>query len=114
MTPPPKPAAYGQMQRLSKVGVLSFGKFMGASMALMGLIVGVMYGAMMILFGIVGAASVEEGGGAMGAMGVGMGLAMMIGIPLFYGAFGFVFGLIYALIINFVLGLIGGLEVEFK
>ena len=110
----PKPADYGQMQRLMKVGVLSFGKFMGASMALMGLIFGVIYGGMAILLGVVGAAAAQEGGGAMGAMGIGMGLGMMIGIPVFYGAFGFVFGLIYALIINFVLGLIGGVEMEFR
>jgi hypothetical protein len=110
----PKPAAYVQMQRLTKVGVLSFGKFMSASMALMGLIVGVAYGAIMILLGVVGAASGQEGGGAMGAMGIAMGLGMMIGIPVFYGVFGFIFGLIYALIINFVLSFIGGLEVEFR
>ena len=81
------------MQRLTKVGVLSFGKFMGAlPLALMGLIFGVIYGAMMILLGVVGAASGQEGGGAIGhEMGIGMGLAMMIGIPLFYGAFGFIF-----------------------
>ena len=37
---PSNPAAYGQMQRLTKVGVLSFGKLMGGSMGLMGLVFG--------------------------------------------------------------------------
>jgi hypothetical protein len=102
------------MQRLTKVGVASFAKFMGASGLLLGLIFGVFYGGFAILFGMISAASGQEGAGAAGAMGVGMGLAMMVVIPLFYGAMSFVFGVIYALIINLVLGFTGGLEIELK
>jgi hypothetical protein len=111
---PSKSAGYGRMQRLTKVGVLSFGKVMGATGLLMGLIVGIPYGAIAILIGLVGGASGEEGSGVMAAAGIGGGLLMMVLIPLLYGAFSFVFGLIYALIINLVLGFTGGLEIELR
>lgn len=114
VNPPKPPSEYGQIQRLTKVGVLSFGKFMGASMALMGLIFGVIYGGLIILLSVIGAAAGQQNAGAIGAMGIGMGLAMIVGIPVFYGAIGFVIGLIYAAVTNLVLGVIGGLEVEFR
>jgi hypothetical protein len=102
------------MQRITKVGVISFGKVMGATGLLMGLLVGIPYGAMAILFGVVGGASGEEGSGVLAAAGIGGGLVMMVVIPLFYAAFSFIFGLIYALIINLVLGFTGGLEIELQ
>ncbi|MBW3598339.1 MAG: DUF4339 domain-containing protein [Planctomycetes bacterium] len=102
----------GRMQRLTKVGVLSFAKVMGASGALIGLVIGIPYGLIVVLLGVAGAAS--EGGGMFGAMGILGGLLMMVIIPIFYGIASFVFGLIYALIINLVLGVTGGLEIELQ
>jgi hypothetical protein len=102
----------GRMQRLTKIGVLSLAKVMGASGVLMGLVIGSPYGLLMILLSLAGFAS--EGGGAMGAVGLGFALAMMVGIPIIYGVGGFVGGLIYGLIMNLVLGFTGGLEIELQ
>jgi hypothetical protein len=78
------------------------------------LILGVPYGLFAMAIGLIGGASGEEGSGVMAAAGIGGGIAMMVLIPLIYGAFSFVFGLIYALIINLVLGFTGGLEIELQ
>ncbi len=100
------------MQRLTKVGVLSFAKVMGASSALMGLVIGVLQGTLTIVLGLIGASS--ELGGGFGAMGIVGGLVIMVMTPIVSGVFGFLFGLLYALIINLVLGFAGGLEIELQ
>ena len=43
-----------------------------------------------------------------------MGLAFVIGMPIFYGLFGFLGGLIAGLIANLSFGILGPLEVEIK
>lgn len=101
------------MHTITRIGVVSFGKIMGMSGLLMGLIVGVPFGLILILIALVGGAaggSAESAG--IGAMGVGGGLMVMIGVPIFYGVASFIGGLIYALVINLVLGMAGGLELE--
>lgn len=97
------------MRTIRSIGVMSFGKVMGMSGALLGGIFGVLYGGVVILASLVGFATDEGGIGAFGIIG---GIALMIGVPLFYGIASFVFGLLYGLILNVVLGMAGGLEIE--
>ena len=102
------------MQRLTKVGILSLAKLMGASGLLIGLLFGIIYGAFIVLFGLIGAVSGSEEAGGMLALGIGGGLLAAIGMPLFYGVMSFIFGLIYGVVINLVLSFTGGLELEIQ
>lgn len=99
------------MRKIKSVGVMSLGKVMGMSGALVGAIFGVLYGAIVIGASLLGFAS-EDGG--LGALGVVGGIALMIGVPIFYGIMSFVFGLLYGVILNLVLGMAGGLEIELE
>lgn len=99
------------MRRLKSIGVMSLGKVMGLSGVLLGAIFGVLYGVVVILASVMGFATEDGGPGAFGILG---GIALMIGIPVFYGIASFVFGLLYGLILNIVLGMAGGLEIELE
>lgn len=102
------------MQKITQVGVISFAKVSGMSGVLIGLIVGVIYGGILILMGLIGVGAGGQQGAGIAAFGIGGGLAIMIAAPIAYGVFSFVFGLIYALIINVVLKMAGGLELEIQ
>ena len=99
------------MRKIKSVGIMSFGRVMGLSGAFLGAIFGVLYGGIVILASLLGFASEEMGLGALGVVG---GIALLMGIPIFYGIMSFVFGLLYGLILNLVLGMAGGLEIELE
>jgi hypothetical protein len=89
---------------------------MGITGALVGLIVGVIYGGVLLMLGIVGAAAGGQQADAAGfaAFGIVGGIMAIVLIPLFYGVVSFIVGLIYGLIINFALRIAGGLELEIR
>ena len=97
---------------ITKVGVVSLGKLMGLMYAAIGLLIGVLYA----LFAVVGGGAMlamGEGDSAMGgAMMMGIGLAAVIFMPVFYGILGFLIGLLTALFFNVAAKYAGGLEVE--
>ena len=99
---------------IRKIGVVSCGKVSGALYALAGLIIG----ACIALFSLVGAGAMmasgdRNGGGAMGGMfGAMFGVGAIILLPLFYGVVGFIGGLITAALYNLVAGMVGGIEVD--
>ncbi|HYO62657.1 MAG TPA: hypothetical protein VER08_03265 [Pyrinomonadaceae bacterium] len=99
-----------------RVGVLSWAKIQGLVMAAVGLIIGILYGLMLMLFGAAMMAATggraETAGAAVG--GVIGGLAVMVIAPIFYGLLGFVFGALGAVIYNFAAGFIGGVELELE
>lgn len=101
---------------IKKFGVLSVGKIYAVMMLIVSLIIAIPYGLIIIvvsLIGGIGAGSVDGTAGlAFGGGGVVMGLGIMIGLPIFYGAMGFVGGIIGALIYNILAGLVGGVEIE--
>jgi hypothetical protein len=102
------------VQRLVRVGVFSLAKVLGCVGLLMGLIVGIPWGLILILVGLI-----DVGGGnqpATGFAGAGIvgGLTVIVLLPLTYGFASFVGGLIYGLILNLVLSLAGGLELEIR
>jgi len=99
------------MRKIISIGVMSFGRVMGMSGALLGAFFGVLYGGILIVASFLGFASEDMGLGALGVVG---GIALMMGIPIFYGIMSFVFGLLYGLILNLVLGMAGGLEIELE
>ncbi len=105
-------------KEIKRVHVLQAGMVLGMLYAVLGLIGGLLYGAFFLLIGAVGAAGGGAGGtgGAGGAetlavMG-GMGLFMVILIPILYGALGFVGGIIASAFYNLVAKWVGGLKFD--
>ena len=100
---------------IRRFGVLSVAKRYGLLMFLFGLIFGVIYGLILIVFGAaISAMGPGRDATAGGVSTVVMGVAMMIGLPLFYGVLGFIMGAIGALIYNAVAGIIGGVKFELE
>jgi len=98
------------MKVIKGIGVVSLGKVMGMTGALLGLIFGGLYGGIVILISLFGMAG-DSGIAAIGVLG---GAAMVVGIPLAYGLTMFLGGLLNGVILNFVLGIAGGLEIEIE
>jgi len=100
---------------IRRFGVISLAKMYGLLMFIFGLIIGVIYG---LFFIVLGAAMSRAAGGNNGTLGgvssAVMGIAMMIGIPIFYGILGFVMGAIGALIYNALSGIIGGVKFDLE
>jgi hypothetical protein len=95
---------------LKSVGVLSCAKLMGVMYAAMGLI----FGAFVSLFSVLGAvvAQQEQGANALGAVVFGVG--SVIFLPIIYGIMGFIGGIISAAIYNVVAGVVGGVELNLE
>ena len=88
------------MQRVKKIGVLSFAKILAFLYAVFGLIMGAFF-SVFSLFGF----GADE-------IGLYFGLASIIIVPLLYAVFGFVGGAITAFFYNLIADKVGGLEVE--
>src|SRR5262245_42894772 len=95
---------------IRRFGVISVAKMYGFLLFEMGLIIGVLYGLMFIIFGAAMTA-IAPGGRDAAAGGIStvvIGIVLMITIPIMYGILGFIFGAIGALIYNALAGIIGG------
>ena len=100
---------------IKRFGVISVAKMYGLLMFIFGLIFGVIYGLILIVFGAaISALGPGSDATAGGVSTVVMGIAMMIGLPIFYGILGFIMGAIGALIYNAVAGIIGGIKFELE
>lgn len=100
---------------IRRFGVISVAKMYGLLMFIFGLVFGVIYGLILIVFGAaISALSPGSDGTAGGISTVVMGIAMIIGLPIFYGVLGFIMGAIGALIYNAVAGIIGGVKFELE
>ncbi len=86
-------------------GVLSVGKVQGVMGAIFGLLAGGMF-TLLVLAGIVA-------GGGGGIEAIFVGIAAIVGLPIFYGAMGFIGGALSALIYNLLAGTVGGIEIQF-
>jgi len=99
---------------IRRFGVISVAKMYGLLMFIFGLIFGVIYGLILIVLGASLSALGPRDTTAGGVSTVVMGIAMMIGLPIFYGVLGFIMGAIGALIYNAVAGIIGGVKFELE
>jgi len=100
---------------IRRFGVISVAKIYGLLTFLIGLIVGVIYGLVLILFGAaMSAIAPGREATAGGISTVVIGIIMMIAFPIFYGLLGFISGAIGALIYNAVAGIIGGIKLELE
>lgn len=99
---------------IRSIGILSLGKLMGLMYAGIGALFGVLY-ALFALIG--GGAMMAMGGGGeafSGGMMMGMGLAAVIVLPIFYGLLGFLAGLLSAWLYNLAAKYVGGVEVDIQ
>jgi hypothetical protein len=91
---------------VKRIGPLSFAKISGMLYGLMGLIIG----ACISLFSVVGGAFAPGRGS--GAVGMLFGAAAIVVLPIVYGLVGFVISLISAALYNLVAGWVGGVELD--
>jgi hypothetical protein len=97
---------------IRRVGVFSLAKLMGVLYGGIGLVVGLLFAAFSLLGGGAMMASGQDSGGPGGAMMMGMGLGFAIAAPIFYGILGFLGGLLTGWLFNLAAGFVGGLEIE--
>lgn len=93
------------MQVIKKIGVGSAAKVYGLTLGLLGIFIGIIYA---LIFSFIGTFANEE----IPMMGAGLGIFMLILIPIVYGILGFIIGALGAFIYNFVAKKFGGLEIE--
>ena len=104
---------------VKRIGVLSAAKMYSLVGFGIGLIVGVIYGLIVMMFGAAmmmsssGTSSSGAGAGA-GASGFIIGLLIMVGFPILYGAMCFIAGAIGGLIYNVAARIAGGIELELE
>ena len=70
---------------------------------------GLIFGAFVSLFGLVGAFATSDQAGALGAV---FGIAAVMVLPIMYGCIGFVMTLITAALYNVAAKIAGGIEIE--
>ncbi len=100
---------------IKRFGVFSVAKMYGLLMFVFGLIIGVLYGLIFIIMGASMASLAPRDEATIGGLGtIGVGVGMMIGIPIFYGVLGFIGGIIGALIYNALAGVVGGVKFELQ
>lgn len=97
-----------------RVGVLSAAKMYGMVGLGIGLIVGVIYGLIVMMFGAIMLTSQESGASGAAAGGFVIGLLIMIGFPIAYGVLCFIAGAIGGFIYNIAAKFAGGLELELE
>jgi hypothetical protein len=94
---------------IRRFGVLSVGKIMGLTYALIGLIAGALFSLFAIMGSAISAAAADSSAGLAGML---FGAGAIIMFPIFYGILGFIGGLLTAAIYNLVAGFTGGIEME--
>jgi hypothetical protein len=99
---------------IKRFSVFSVAKIYGLVFFVVGLLIGVIYGLSVMLFGAaLSALSPNNDGAALGGVSsVVVGLLIMIAFPLFYSFAGFISGLIAGLIYNIAAGVVGGIKFE--
>jgi hypothetical protein len=100
---------------IKRFGVISVAKMYSLLSFIIGLIFGVIYGLLLIIFGAAMTAVAPSNEGTAGGVStVVMGIGIIIGVPLIYAVMGFISGAIGALIYNGVAGIMGGVQLELE
>lgn len=93
------------MQVIKRIGIGSAAKVYGLTLGLLGIVIGIIYA---LIFSFIGTFADQE----IPMIGAGLGIFMLILIPIVYGIIGFVIGALGAWVYNFVAKTFGGLEIE--
>lgn len=99
---------------IRRFNVFSVAKIQGFLGFVIGLLIGVIYGLVFMIFGAAISSLAPQGDSqAMGGVGaIVIGLVIMIAVPIFYGILAFIGGAIGALVYNLAAGVVGGLKFE--
>lgn len=97
------------MHTIQRIGVLSAAKMHAVVMLAVGVLVGLIYGAILVGAGLI-AMMGGSGGGSVGLLVGGVAFAFVF--PLLYAALGFLIGALTAWVYNLAAGYIGGVEIE--
>jgi hypothetical protein len=98
------------MHIVKSVGVMSVAKIMGLIYGCMGLFVAPFF----LMVGLLSSMVAPNRSPAAGIFGVGMGIGLVIFVPVFYGVIGFVMGALGALLYNVFARWLGGIEMELE
>ncbi|MGH9874681.1 MAG: hypothetical protein ACRD9S_19660 [Pyrinomonadaceae bacterium] len=101
---------------IRRFSVFSVAKIQGFLAFVIGLLIGVIYGLVVMIFGAA-ISSLAPQADSQAMTGVGaivLGLVIMIAVPIFYGILGFIGGAIGALVYNLAAGVVGGLKFELE
>ena len=100
---------------IRRFGVLSVAKMQSLVMFVLGLVIGVIYGLIFIIFGAaITAMAPNRDGAAGGVPTILIGVVFMIVFPILYGIFGFIIGCIWALVYNLAAGVVGGIKFDLE
>jgi hypothetical protein len=93
---------------INRIGVVKLGVFQGCMGAFFGLLIGIC----MTLFGSLISGIAPDGGAGAAAIVGGMGIFMVVLLPIMYGVFGFIAGVIGAAAYNLIAKFVGGIEFD--
>ena len=99
---------------IRRVGVMSMAKLMGVLYGGLGLLIGAVFALFSVLGGGALLASGAQEGALGGGMMMGMGVAMVVVAPVFYGLTGFLAGALTGWLYNLAAGWVGGVEVDLQ
>jgi hypothetical protein len=101
---------------IRRFGVFSVARIQGLLAFVIGLIIGVIYGLSVMIFGafMSSLAPGRDGQPMAGVSTIVIGLVIMIAIPIIYGILGFIGGAIGALVYNLAAGVVGGVKFELE
>jgi hypothetical protein len=101
---------------IRRFNVFSVAKIQGFLGFVIGLLIGVVYGLIFMIFGAaISSLAPQADSQALGGVGaIVVGLIIMIAVPVFYGILGFIGGAIGALVYNLAAGVVGGLKFELE
>jgi len=95
------------MQSIQSVGIVSCAKIMGVVYGALGLLAGPIFFLVMLV-------SALAGGHENRVAVIASGAAMLVFLPVFYGALGFAMGAVSAWIYNLAAGKFGGIQLELR
>ena len=100
---------------LTRIGVLSFARLHAVTMAIVGLIVGILYSFggliidVLVSIGWISSAAASTPGLSFGTV---LAFGALIGMPIIFATFGFIVGLIEAFLYNLFARWVGGIQIE--
>lgn len=101
---------------IRRFSVFSVAKIQGLLAFVIGLLIGVLYGLIFMIFGAaMSSLAPRADSQAMGGAGsIVIGLVIMVAVPIFYGILGFIGGMIGALVYNLAASVVGGVRFELE
>lgn len=104
------------MEKLKKIGILSFAKFQAVLMALVGMVCGIIYSIggliidALVTIGLLSSESLSSPGLSYGTI---LAFGALVGMPVIFASIGFLVGIVEAVLYNLFARWFGGLKLNF-